>query len=108
MARDKQHQQERQDLMQSVSITVYPPGAWVKVAHPRSSTGQRRPSKLAQEWRGPYKVVRRLRGEYEVLETATNDLLTFSEHLLQPYLVGEHQPSPEEVALRDRNFYIAN
>ena len=106
MARDKQHQQEQQDLMQSVSITVYPPGAWVKVAHPRSSTGQRRPSKLSQEWRGPYKVVRRLRGEYEVLETATNDLLTFSEHLLQPYLVGEHQPSPEEVALRDRNFYI--
>jgi len=89
-ARDRQHVKERQEQMQSASLTVFPPGTWVKVAYPRSMAGQRCPDKLEHDWRGPYKVTRKLRGEYEVLETSTNDLLTFSEHLIQPYLVEEH------------------
>jgi len=67
--------------------------------------GQRPPHKLATNWHGPYEVVRRLRGEYEVLDTNTNDLLTFSEHLLQPYHVDDRQKSPAYVAMVQKDMF---
>ena len=103
---DKKHMQERNQELQSTAITVFAPGTWVKVAYPRSAMGQRAPNKMVMRWRGPYKVYRRLRGKYQVEDTSTNDILEFSEHLLQPYHVEPQHTSPEEVALVGRNMFI--
>jgi hypothetical protein len=89
----------------NTTITVFPPGSYVKVAYPRSAMGQRAPNKLRMPWRGPYEVVDRLRGEYAVRDLATGKLHHFSEHLLQMYHANPMFDDPREVAVSEQQMY---
>ena len=101
--KDRQHMTER---LKRLDITIFPPGAWVKVMHPPTSYGWHPPNKLMMDWRGPYQVVTRLKGEYELRDPSLPDTFCVSEHLLEPYNVDTEHSTPIQVAVDDRDMYL--
>ena len=76
---DRKHMEERLKRMEP--LTIFEPDQYVKVVYPRGAIGQRPPSKLHMNWKGPYQVVNRRRGEYELRDPARPKTFWVSERL---------------------------
>ena len=58
-------------------LTIFEPDQYVKVAYPRGAMGQRPPSKLHMNWKGPYQPVGQpqMRGVRDARSRAPENLL---------------------------------
>jgi len=104
---DLLHDIEQANLLRdrNTTVTIFPKGTYVKVQWPRTGMGSRAPNKLRMPWRGPYMIEGRRRGEYLCRDLATDNVYTFSEHMLQVYNVDPRFDNPYEVALKEHQMF---
>jgi hypothetical protein len=100
------HNKKHMEVDDEVTITSYPPNAYVLVKYPDGPLGRRPPDKLKTNLRGPYKVISNIGANYTLWNFVTNKEEQRHIKDIVPYNVDDQFLSPKAVAMKDAGEFV--
>jgi hypothetical protein len=87
-------------------VTEIPLNSYVLAKYPSGAMGNKPPSKLHTQWRGPFKVVNVQGSAYSIQNLITGQCQTLHISMLKPFYYDPALTDPANVALADKQLFI--